>query len=172
MAIAGFSPHRQQFPSSFHRMKTSCGLYSSLKMSSRQHERVRWRYREKHRAREEKETKACKKNSAACCKTLWKVFCCNNSMATTNHWFWKISWIRLKSLIRHLCDYWYCPSLLHVVAVILDSVSLVLLCKYWFFHIRSHMFLKYVNWTNVSNRTGILKNALVVRPNKCIYSGL
>lgn len=52
--------------SSFHRMKTSCGLYSSLKMSSRPQrpESVRWRQKHSGEGREEEECEAwaCRRN--------------------------------------------------------------------------------------------------------------
>lgn len=51
--------------------------------------------REKNKGKKEaKETWTCRR--IAWYKTSWNVSCCNNSLVTNHHWFWKMSWIRLK----------------------------------------------------------------------------
>lgn len=158
-------------------------------MSSRQQRRGRRCNRRKHRAREEKKNKGEReggmnvqeeRNSVACSWNKDLVTLCGTvateppgrRLAVTNPWrqtitgFGKMS-LRLKPLIWPFCD--HLPHL-HLPRLLLSLrlLSPWTVCKYWFSHIWSNTFLKYVNWTTLTRRTGIPKRSLAARSNKYI----
>lgn len=154
------------------RMKTSWGLCSSLKTSSRRQRRGGQaqqmkaqsergeKNKRKGRGRRDEHARQ-KRNSASLqlkwktkklvtlvCdgyhKTSWEVSCCNKSMATNHHWFREKTSFRLKPFSPW--PFISSPSPLFVavvtVTVMLDSVYFMLLCKYRFFHIGCKLNIK------------------------------